>query len=452
MNEFRSSIKKNPSIETIEEMSESRREPDWLREFRLRSYDILFNRSVPNSVCDPLKVDLQNIYYPAASEKDKRLDNGGFSIDTPQLPVIPQREPKSFIETDIQYDSDSICHNLRRSLRKLGVIFVGIETAVKDYPELLEKHFGMVIPPEDNRVAALNGALWSSGSFIYVPPNVRIDFPIYSNYRSNIENTTDQFERNLIIADEGAEVHYIEGCTSPTHTLVEGSLHSLATELIAKKYAKIRYTAIRYWRKDVNSLVSRRAHVYEDATIEWIDGNIGSKLTMGYPSVYLLGRNAFAKIVSLAFAGSGEHQDVGVQIVHLAPSTTSKIISKSISNSHGRTTFKGLLHIGKGAIGAKTDIQLDALVLNETSDVSIYPCLEVNEKNSNSSYDAIIRKVGTDQMFYLMSRGYSKSDAISMIVSGFTEPFSKQLPVEYAVELSRLIKLEIEEGICSHRS
>ena len=438
------STKKGLCVETIEEMSQSRREPYWLREFRLRSYDVFINKSIPNTVCDPLKIDFQNIYYSAAFEKeDIKLDYGGFSTDKSQVPIITQRERESFIETDTQNDTEAVCHHLSEKLQKMGVIFVDMDTAIKNYPELFEKHFGRVIPPEDNKIAALNGVIWSSGSFMYVPPDVKVSFPVYSNYRINMENT-DQFERNLIIADEGSEVHYIEVCPSRAYTRTVGSLRSLATELIAKKCAKIRYTAIQNWRKDVYNLVAKRAYVYENATVEWIDGSLGSKLTMECPSIYLLGRNAIAKIVSLAFAGPGQHQDVGAKAVHLAPDTTSKIATKSISKSDGRTTFKGLLHIGKGSIHAKADIQFDALILDENSGINVYPCIEVNEENSISSYESVIRKVGTDQMFYLMSRGYSESDALSMIVTGFIESFMKELPVECAVELSRFIRLELE--------
>jgi Fe-S cluster assembly protein SufB len=386
---------------------------------------------------------------PASGKEDKRLEKGKSSTYADRSHTILQSEHKSVIETNIQYHFDSICHNLRNYLGGKGVIVVDMNTAVIEHTELLEKYLGMITPPEDNRNAALNGALWSSGSFIYVPPNVRIDFLIYLNY-SNNESTTNQFERNVIIADEGAEVHYIEGSALPTQTHVEGSIHSLVTELVANKYSTIRYTTLQNWSKDVYNLASKRAHVYENAAIDWIGGNIGSKLTRDYSSVYLLGRNAFAEIALLAFAGFNQHQDISMQTVHLAPRTRAKIFSKSINKSDGKTTFKGLLHVKKGAIGAKTDVQFDALVLDGSSGVNTYPCLEVNEENSVSSYDAVVRKVGIDQIFYLMSRGYSKCDAISLIGSVFVEPFLKQLSPEFAVELRRLIQHKMEEGIYSH--
>ncbi|MGA9843005.1 MAG: Fe-S cluster assembly protein SufB [Nitrososphaeraceae archaeon] len=435
--------KRGLCIETIEEFSRSRGEPDWLREFRLRSYDAFINRPIPNWAYDLSKIDFQRIYYSAASkEKNKRLDDGEFSTDTSQA-LIAQRGRKHATGMDLEYDSDAVYHNSRENLQKMGVIFVGMNTAIKDFPELLEKYFGMVIPPEDSKIAALNSAIWSSGLFMYIPHHVKVNFPVYADYGFNMENA-GQFEKNLIIADEGAEVHYIEGCSSPAYTHNVGSFRSLTTELIAKKDAKIRFTAIQNWSKNVCNLVIKRAYAYENAAVEWIDGNIGSRLTMTYPSVYLFGRNAHAKIVSLAFAGSGQHQDVGAKAVHLASNTTSNIVSKSISKSNGKSTHRGLLHIAKGAVGAKADFGFDALILNENSGTDVYPYLDVNEDNATTSYKAAAGKVNADQIFYLMSRGYSESDALSMVVSGFIESFMKELPVEYAVEISRFVKLEME--------
>ncbi len=332
---------------------------------------------------------LQNIHHhdTASIKEDKRLDNdkSARDIDAHRSPKIPQTEHTSVTETNIHHHFDAICHNLREYLTKKGVTAVDMDNAVKEHTEILERHLGMIIPPEDSRNAALNGALWSSGLFIYFPTNVIIDSPIYSNYGNN-DTTTNQFERSLIIADESAEVHYIEGCISPTQTHVKGSLHSLVTELVANKYSKIRYTTLQNWNKDVYNLASKRAYVYESATIDWKDGNIGSKLTKDYSSIYLLGRNAFVEIALLAFAGSSQHQDISMQTVHLAPRTTAKISRKSINKSYGKTTFEGLLHVSKGAIGSKTDIQFDALVFDESSGVNTYPCLEVNEENSVNSY------------------------------------------------------------------
>ena len=329
-----------------------------------------------------------------------------------------------------QYESEVVYHNLREDLASQGVIFEDTDTAVKKHPDLLRKHFGKIIPPEDNKFAALNSAVWSGGSFIYIPPNVKVDLPLQAYFRINAENI-GQFERTLIIADEGAEVHYIEGCTAPVYSTE--SLHSAVVELIAKKGAKIRYTTIQNWSKDVYNLVTKRAYAYENATVEWIDGNLGSKLTMKYPGVYMLGRNAHAEVVSVAFAGAGQHQDAGAKAVHLASNTTSRITSKSVSKDTGRTTYRGLLHVAKGAKGVKSNVRCDALLLDETSRTDTYPYVEVNEEDATISHEATVGRIGDDQIFYLMSRGFTESDALSLIVGGFMEPFTKELPMEYAV-------------------
>ena len=435
---------KRLSRETIEEMSRLRGEPYWMREFRLRSYDKFMSKPTPNWGCDLSKIDFTNIYCHATNYekvgKKSVGDNvpesvvgmsGTFGTTKTERMVFPERMV-------IQDEFEVVYRNLRENLEKDGVIFVKIDTAVKDYPELIEKYFGKVIPPEDNKYAALNSAIWSGGSFIYLPPNVRNKVPIHADYENS-----GQFERNLIIADEGAELHYVEGCIPPVHTASTESLHSAVTELIALKRSKIRYVSIQNWSKDVCNLATKRAYAYEDATVEWIDGNIGGRLTMKYPSVYMLGRNAHAEIVSFAFAGSRQHQDLGAKAVHLGQNTTSKITSKSIGKSSGRTTHRDLIHVGNGAIGAKADLRCDALILDENSRTDIYPYFKVNEKNATVSYEGAVRGV-IDQTFYLMSRGYSESDALSMVVEGFIEPFIKEFPLEYAVELDRFVKLEME--------
>jgi Fe-S cluster assembly protein SufB len=355
-----------------------------------------------------------------------------------------QKLKKFLAGVGAQYESETVYHNLREDLAKQGVIFCDTDTAVKEHPDLLRKYFGKVIPPEDNKFAALNSAVWSGGSFIYVPPNVKVDLPLQAYFRINAENI-GQFERTLIIADEGSEVHYIEGCTAPVYTTE--SLHSAVVELIAKKDAKIRYTTIQNWSKDVYNLVTKRAYAYENARVEWVDGNLGSKLTMKYPGVYMLGRNAHAEVISIAFAGSDQHQDAGAKAVHLAPDTTSRITSKSVSKQLGRTTYRGLLHVAKGATNVKSNVRCDALLLDETSRTDTYPYVEVNEDDATISHEATVGKIGEDQIFYLMSRGFSESDALSLIVGGFIEPFTKELPMEYAVELNRLVKLEMEGSV-----
>jgi Fe-S cluster assembly protein SufB len=439
--------KRGLSRGTVEEISRIKNEPQWMLDFRLRSYDIFMKKPMPVWGGDLSKINFQNIfYYTRASEKQsKSWDDVPDSVrKTFDKLGIPEAEKKFLAGVGAQYESETVYHNLREDLSKQGVIFSDTDTAVKEHPEILKKYFGKVIPPEDNKFAALNSAVWSGGSFIYVPPNVKIELPLQAYFRINAENI-GQFERTLIIADEGSEVHYIEGCTAPVYTTE--SLHSAVVELIAKKDAKIRYTTIQNWSKDVYNLVTKRAYAYENARVEWIDGNIGSKLTMKYPGVYMLGRNAHAEVVSIAFAGSDQHQDAGAKAVHLAPDTTSRITSKSVSKQSGRTTYRGLLHVAKGATGVKSNVRCDALLLDETSRTDTYPYVEVNEEDATISHEASVGKIGEDQIFYLMSRGFSESDALSLIVGGFIEPFTKELPMEYAVELNRLVKLEMEDSV-----
>jgi Fe-S cluster assembly protein SufB len=439
--------KKGLSRGTVEEISRIKNEPEWMLDFRLRSYDIFMKKPMPVWGGDISKINFQNIfYYTKASEKQsKSWDDVPDSVrKTFDKLGIPEAEKKFLAGVGAQYESETVYHNLREDLSKQGVIFSDTDTAVKEHPDILKKYFGKVIPPEDNKFAALNSAVWSGGSFIYVPPNVKIELPLQAYFRINAENI-GQFERTLIIADEGSEVHYIEGCTAPVYTTE--SLHSAVVELIAKKNAKIRYTTIQNWSKDVYNLVTKRAYAYENARVEWIDGNIGSKLTMKYPGVYMLGRNAHAEVVSIAFAGSDQHQDAGAKAVHLAPDTTSRITSKSVSKQSGRTTYRGLLHVAKGATGVKSNVRCDALLLDETSRTDTYPYVEVNEDDATISHEASVGKIGEDQIFYLMSRGFSESDALSLIVGGFIEPFTKELPMEYAVELNRLVKLEMEDSV-----
>jgi Fe-S cluster assembly protein SufB len=439
--------KKGLSRGTVEEISRIKNEPQWMLDFRLRSYDIFMKKPMPVWGGDLSKINFQNIfYYTKASEKQsKSWDDVPDSVrKTFDKLGIPEAEKKFLAGVGAQYESETVYHNLREDLSKQGVIFSDTDTAVKEHPDILKKYFGKVIPPEDNKFAALNSAVWSGGSFIYVPPNVKIELPLQAYFRINAENI-GQFERTLIIADEGSEVHYIEGCTAPVYTTE--SLHSAVVELIAKKDAKIRYTTIQNWSKDVYNLVTKRAYAYENARVEWIDGNIGSKLTMKYPGVYMLGRNAHAEVVSIAFAGSDQHQDAGAKAVHLAPDTTSRITSKSVSKQSGRTTYRGLLHVAKGATGVKSNVRCDALLLDETSRTDTYPYVEVNEDDATISHEASVGKIGEDQIFYLMSRGFSESDSLSLIVGGFIEPFTKELPMEYAVELNRLVKLEMEDSV-----
>jgi Fe-S cluster assembly protein SufB len=439
--------KKGLAMETVEEISRLKGEPEWMREFRIRSYDVFMSKPMPDWGGNLSKIDFQNIfYYAKASEKQgKSWEDVPESVrNTFEKLGIPEAERKFLAGVGAQYESEVVYHNLREDLTSQGVIFEDTDTAVKNHPDLLKKYFGKIIPPEDNKFAALNSAVWSGGSFIYVPPNVKVDLPLQAYFRINAENI-GQFERTLIVADEGSDVHYIEGCTAPVYSTE--SLHSAVVELVAKKGAKIRYTTIQNWSKDVYNLVTKRAYAYENATVEWIDGNLGSKLTMKYPGVYMLGRNAHAEIVSVAFAGAGQHQDAGAKAVHLASNTTSRITSKSVSKDSGRTTYRGLLHVAKGANGVKSNVRCDALLLDEVSRTDTYPYVEVNEEDATISHEATVGKIGEDQIFYLMSRGFTESDALSLIVGGFMEPFTKELPMEYAVELNRLVKLEMEGSV-----
>ena len=439
--------KRGLAKETIEEISRLKSEPDWMREFRLRSFNIFMRKPMPVWGGDLSGIDFQNIYYyTKASEKQgKSWKDVPESIrNTFERLGIPEAERKFLGGVGAQYESEVVYHNLRDDLAKRGVIFIDTDTAVKEQPELVKKFFGKIIPPEDNKFAALNSAVWSGGSFIYVPPNVKVDLPLQAYFRINAENI-GQFERTLIIADEGAEVNYIEGCTAPVYSTE--SLHSAVVELVAKKGAKIRYTTIQNWSKDVYNLVTKRAYAYENATIEWVDGNLGSRLTMKYPAVYMLGSNAHAEIISVAFAGAGQHQDAGAKAVHLAPHTTSRITSKSVSKDSGRTTYRGLIHVANGATGVISNVRCDALLLDESSRTDTYPYVEVNEEDATISHEATVGRIGDEQIFYLMSRGFSESDALSLIVGGFMEPFIKELPMEYAVELNRLVKLEMEGSV-----
>lgn len=439
--------KKGLSKETVIEISKMKDEPQWMLDFRLRSYDIFMKKPMPTWGGDLTQIDFQNIYYYAkASEKvEKNWDDVPDNVKkTFDKLGIPEAEKKFLAGVGAQYESEVVYHSLREDLAKQGVLFLDTDAALKEHPELFKKYFGKIIPPEDNKFAALNSAVWSGGSFIYVPPGVHIDMPLQAYFRINAENI-GQFERTLIIVDEGAEVHYIEGCTAPVYS--SESLHSAVVELVALKDAKLRYTTIQNWSADVYNLVTKRAYAHEGATVEWIDGNIGSKLTMKYPGVYLMGERAYGETLSIAFAGKGQHQDTGAKMVHLAPNTTSKVTSKSVSRLNGRSTYRGMLHVAKGATGVKSTVRCDALLLDDTSKTDTYPYMEINQEDATITHEATVGKIGDDQIFYLMTRGFSEEDALSLIVNGFMEPFTKELPMEYAVELNRLIKLEMDDSV-----
>ena len=439
--------KKGLSKETVIEISKMKKEPQWMLDFRLRSYEIFMQKPMPTWGGDLSVIDFQNIYYYAkASDKvEKNWDDVPENVkNTFEKLGIPEAEKKFLAGVGAQYESEVVYHSLREDLAKQGVLFLDTDAALIEHPELFKKYFGKIIPPEDNKFAALNSAVWSGGSFIYVPPGVHIDMPLQAYFRINAENI-GQFERTLIIVDEGAEVHYIEGCTAPVYS--SESLHSAVVELVALKDAKLRYTTIQNWSADVYNLVTKRAYAHEGATVEWIDGNIGSKLTMKYPGVYLMGERAYGETLSIAFAGKGQHQDTGAKMVHLAPNTTSKVTSKSVSRLDGRSTYRGMLHVAKGATGVKSTVRCDALLLDDTSKTDTYPYMEINQEDATITHEATVGKIGDEQIFYLMSRGFNEEEALSLIVNGFMEPFTKELPMEYAVELNRLIKLEMDDSV-----
>ena len=439
--------KKGLTKDTVREISQLKEEPEWMLDFRLRAYDVFMKKPMPQWGGDLNKIDFQNIYYYAkASEKtEKNWDDVPEDVkNTFDKLGIPEAEKKFLAGVGAQYESEVVYHNLRDDLAKQGVLFLDTDTALKEQPEIFKKYFGKIIPPEDNKFSALNSAVWSGGSFIYIPPGVKVDMPLQAYFRINAENI-GQFERTLIIADEGSEVHYIEGCTAPVYS--SESLHSAVVELVAHKDAKLRYTTIQNWSNDVYNLVTKRAYAYEGATVEWIDGNIGSKLTMKYPGIYLMGRKAYGETLSIAFAGKNQHQDTGAKMVHLAPDTTSKITSKSVSRANGRSTYRGLLRVRKGATNVKSTVRCDALLLDDTSKTDTYPYMEINQEDATVTHEATVGKIGDEQIFYLMSRGFSEEEALSLIVNGFMEPFTKELPMEYAVELNRLIKLEMDNSV-----
>ena len=439
--------KKGLTKDTIREISKLKDEPEWMLNFRLRAYDVFMKKPMPQWGGDLNKIDFQNIYYYAkASEKtEKSWDDVPENVkNTFDKLGIPEAEKKFLAGVGAQYESEVVYHSLREDLAKQGVLFLDTDTALKEQPEIFKKYFAKTIPPEDNKFAALNSAVWSGGSFIYIPPGVKVDMPLQAYFRINAENI-GQFERTLIIADEGSEVHYIEGCTAPVYS--SESLHVAVVELLAHKDAKLRYTTIQNWSNDVYNLVTKRAYAYEGATVEWIDGNIGSKLTMKYPGIYLMGRKAYGETLSVAFAGKNQHQDTGAKMVHLAPDTTSKITSKSVSRANGRSTYRGLLKVAKGATNVKATVRCDALLLDDTAKTDTYPYMEIDQEDATVTHEATVGKIGDEQIFYLMSRGFSEDEALSLIVNGFMEPFTKELPMEYAVELNRLIKLEMDNSV-----
>ena len=436
--------------EVVRQISELKDEPEWMREFRLESLRTFFEKEDPTWAGSPdllEAIDFDAItYYVRATDRDSTDwdDVPEYIKDTFDKLGIPEAERQFLAGAGAQYDSEVVYHNIREDLAKQGVVFLGMDQGLAEYGDLVEEHFGTVVPPGDNRYAALNSAVWSGGSFIYVPPGVHVEVPLQAYFRINTESM-GQFERTLIIADEGSYVHYVEGCTAPIYST--DSLHSAVVEIIVKKDARVRYTTIQNWSNNVYNLVTKRAVAYENAVMEWVDGNIGSKLTMKYPSVYLMEPGAHGEILSLAFAGDGQHQDAGGKVIHVAPDTSSAIVSKSVSRGSGRTSYRGLLKVEEGAEGSTSTVRCDALLLDEHSRSDTYPTMEVDEERVNIGHEASVSKLGDDQLFYLMSRGLTEEEAGKMVVNGFVEPIVKELPMEYAIELNRLIELQMEGSV-----
>jgi len=442
---FRSS--KGLNREVVEQISAMKGEPQWMLEFRIKALEHYFQRPMPTWGGDLSKLDLDDIYFyvkPTEDESQSWEDVPDTIKNTFDKLGIPEAEQKFLAGVGAQYESEMVYHQIQDHLKKQGVIFLSIEDGLREHPELFKEYFGTVIPIEDNKFAALNGAVWSGGSFIYIPPGVSIDLPLQAYFRLNIANV-GQFERTLIIADEGSKVHYVEGCTAPIYTT--DSLHSGVIEIVVKRNARVRYTTIQNWSTNVYNLVTQRALVHENATMEWVDANLGSKLTMKYPSCYLLGPGAHGEILSMAFAGDGQHQDAGGKVIHFAPHTSSKINSKSISKGSGRASYRGLLKVYKGAKDARSNVVCDALLLDDTSRSDTYPYIEIDEDDVTIGHEASVSKVGEEQLFYLMSRGLTEEEATTMVVSGFIEPLVKELPMEYAIEMNRLIQLQMEGSI-----
>ncbi|MED4729261.1 FeS cluster assembly protein SufB [compost metagenome] len=439
--------KKGLTKEIVEEISRMKGEEQWMLDFRLKSLELFQSMPMPSWGGDLTELDFNSItYYVKPSEKAGRSwDEVPEEIkNTFDRLGIPEAEQKFLAGVSAQYESEVVYHNMQEDLEEMGVIFCDMDTAVREHPDIVREYFSTVIPPTDNKFAALNSAVWSGGSFIYVPKGIKCETPLQAYFRINSENM-GQFERTLIIADEDSFVHYVEGCTAPIYST--DSLHSAVVEIIVKKGARCRYTTIQNWSSNVYNLVTKRAVAEEDATMEWIDGNIGSKLTMKYPAVIMKGPRAKGVVISIAVAGKGQHQDAGAKMVHLAPECSSTIVSKSISKHGGKVTYRGLANFGRKSEGSKSNVKCDTIILDKLSTSDTIPYNEILNNNITLEHEATVSKVSEEQLFYLMSRGLKEDEATQMIIMGFIEPFTKELPMEYAVEMNRLIQFEMEGSI-----
>lgn len=433
--------------EIVREISAVKEEKPWMLDFRLRALQIFEDKPMPPWGADLSGIDFDAItYYLKATDRQSRTweDLPPEIRETYDRIGVPEAEKQFLAGVSAQYESEVVYESVNKELDKLGVIFCDMDTAVKKYPELVREYFGKLIPPHDNKFAALNSAVWSGGSFVYIPKGVEVKLPLQAYFRINAE-AFGQFERTLIIAEEGSYVHYIEGCTAPIYST--NSLHSAVVEIFVKEGARVRYTTVQNWSKNIYNLVTKRARAEKNATMEWIDCNIGSGVTMKYPAVYLVGEGARGEVLSIAYAGRDQHQDAGAKMFHLAPNTTSRVVSKSIAKDGGRSSYRGMVHIGQGARGAKASVICDALLLDETSRSDTYPTMRVSEKDSTLEHEATVEKIGEEKLYYLTSRGIKKSDAESLLVNGFIEPIVKEIPLEYSIELNRLIQLEMEGSI-----
>lgn len=439
--------KRGLSKRVVREISERKSEPEWMREFRLKSYELFRTKKFPAWGPDLSEIDFDDItYYLKAT--------GNPSASWEELPIeiketydrigVPEAEKKYLAGVSAQYESEVVYESMNRELERLGVIFCDMDTAVKKHPELVKEYFGTLIPPNDNLFAALNSSVWSGGSFVYVPKGVRVELPLQAYFRINAERF-GQFERTLIIADEGSFVHYTEGCTAPLYST--NSLHAAVVEVFAKRGARVRYTTVQNWSNNIYNLVTKRARAEARATMEWVDCNIGSKVTMKYPSVYLVGEGAHGDMLSIALAGRGQIQDAGSKMIHLAPHTTSRILSKSISKDGGQASYRGLAHIGKNATHAKTTVTCDALIVGSGSRSDTYPEMRIERGDATVEHEATVEKIGEEKIFAIRSRGVSREDAESLLVNGFLEPISKEIPLEYSIELNRLIRYEMSKKV-----
>jgi Fe-S cluster assembly protein SufB len=433
--------------ETVEQISSHKNEPDWMREFRLKSYDSFSSLPMPMWGVDLSQINFDDIYYyvkPLQNQKRTWEDVPENIKTTFDRLGVPQAERAYLSGIEAQFDSEVVYGSLRAELDEQGIIFTDTDTALKKYPELFKEYFGKIVPFSDNKFAALNSACWSGGSFVYIPKGVHVKRPLQAYFRINSQNM-GQFERTLIIADEGSFAHYLEGCTAPTYS--ENSLHAAVVEIFVKKGARLRYTTIQNWSDNVYNLVTKRARVEENGVMEWVDGNLGSKATMKYPACYLVGDNSHGELLSLAYAGNGQHQDAGGKMVHIGSNTSSKIVSKSVSANGGRTSYRGLIEVSPTAKNVKSHVECDALILDENSASDTFPTMRINDDSAQIEHEASVSKIGEEKLFYLTSRGLTESEALSLVVSGFIEPIVKELPMEYAVELNRLIEMEMEGSV-----